>query len=100
LNDKGNTVYQSFRNKTEMTVVLSGQFENPMLIHGKRVLFFNKHEWFPCVKDKDNAWDTMYRDIVKHYYDDMIDITGIHPRAAAQRVMDYIDAEERKTDKS
>jgi hypothetical protein len=59
-------------------------------------LFFDKNEWQPRGK----GWDALYGDIVKHYYDDMIDVTEMNFVEISQAVIDYINAEEQKADKS
>jgi len=89
-------VKKDFTTKADLNVVLSGMFENPRGYKGKRVLFFDKNEWQPRGK----GWDTLYGDIVKHYYNEMIDVTEMNFSETAQAVIDYIHAEERKSYKS
>jgi hypothetical protein len=96
LQDNKLTVRKDFKTKADLNVVLSGLFENPRGFTGKRVMVLNKIEWSPA---PGNAWDRMYGDIVKHYYDDIIDVTKLTPKQAAIRVMEYINAEERKAGK-
>jgi hypothetical protein len=96
LQDRKQRVNLNFKQEADLNIVLSGQFENPGGYSGKRVMILNKNEWVPA---KGNAWDNMYRDIVKHYYDDIVDVTDKTPKQIAQTVIDYIHAEERKTDK-
>jgi hypothetical protein len=96
LQDSKFTVRKDFKTKADLNIVLSGQFENPVGYTGKRVMVLNKNEWMP---KQGNAWDKMYGDIVKHYYDDIIDVTKLTPKQAATKVIDYIHAEERKADK-
>ena len=97
LQDNKFVVRKDFRTKADLNIILSGQFENPVGFTGKKVMVLNKNNWVPV---PGNAWDTMYGDIVKHYYDDIIDVTKLTPKQAAIRVIDYIHAEERKADKS
>ena len=87
-------VQKNFIKKADLNIVLSGLFENPRGFNGKRVLFFDKNEWKPL-----RGWDTLYGDIIKHYYDDMVDVTEMNFGETAQAVIDYIHAEERKADK-
>jgi hypothetical protein len=96
LQDNRFTVRMDFKTKADLNIILSGQFENPVGYTGKRVMVLNKNEWVPR---QGNAWDKMYGDIVKHYYDDIIDVTKLSPKQAAIKVIDYIYAEERKADK-
>lgn len=97
LQDKEFKVRINFKTKADLNIVLSGMFENPRGFTGKRVMVLEKNEWLP---QKFNAWDTMFRDIITHYYDDIIDVTGLTPKQTALKVIDYIHAEERKADKS
>ena len=95
LQQKRYPVQKNFTKLADLNLVLSGQFENPRGYNGKRVLFFDKKEWQPSNK----GWDTLYGDIIKHYYDDMVDVTEMNFSETAQAVIDYIHAEERKADK-
>jgi len=95
LQQKRFSVQKDFPKWAEVNIVLSGQFENPRGCKGKRVLVFDKNEWQPRGK----GWDTLYGDIIKHYYDDMVDVTEMSFNETAQAIIDYIHAEERKTDK-
>jgi hypothetical protein len=96
LQDNKLKVRKDFKTTADLNIVLSGLFENPRGFTGKRVMVLNKNEWAPA---QGSAWDRMYGDIVKHYYDDIIDVTKLLPKQAAIRVIDYIHAEERKADK-
>jgi hypothetical protein len=90
-------VNTNFKEEADLNIVLSGQFENPRGFNGKRVMILNKREWIPS--EGGNSWDNMYRDIVKHYYDEIIDVTDKNPKEIANTVVEYIHAEERKADK-
>ena len=96
LQDRKFIVRRDFKTKADLNIVLSGQYENPVGYTGKRVMVLNKNEWIPVKK---NAWKYMYRDIVKHYYDEIIDVTGEPPKRIAEKIIDYIHAEERKAGK-
>ena len=97
LQDKKFVVRRDFKTKADLNIVLSGVFENPRGFKGKRVMVLEKKEWWPS---KFNAWDSMYRDIVKNYYDEIIDVTGKTTAQVANIVADYINAQERQADKS
>jgi hypothetical protein len=90
-------VYKNFKETGDLNIILSGLFENPTSCKNKKVLILERNEWAP---NKLNAWDNMFRDIVKHYYDEIIDVTGKTPYHVAGMVIDYINAQERKADKS
>lgn len=95
LQDRKFKVRRNFKTPSEMVVVLSGLFENPVGFSGKKVLILNRDEWQPRKLD---AWGAMYHGIVKHYYDEIIDVTGLIPKNVATVVSEYIDAQERQTD--
>ena len=97
LHDSGLKVYRDFKNKADVNVVLSGAFENPKGYTGKRVMVLYKNDWKPSIL---NAWDNMYRDIVKHYYDEILDATDLTVFQTVELVSKYINAQERQTDKS
>ena len=97
LQDNGLKVYRNFKTKADLNIVLSARFENPRGYDGKRIAVVETREWFP---PEYNGWDNMFRDIVKHYYDDIINVTGKQSKETAKMVIDYIHAEERKADKS
>ena len=52
-------------------------------------MVLNRNEWVPVVG---KAWETMYGDILKHYYDDIVDVTDKTPKQIAKTVIDYIHA--------
>ena len=93
----GFKVNTNFKEAADLNIVLSGQFENPQGYTGKRVMVLNRNEWVPVAG---KAWETMYGDILKHYYDDIVDVTDKTPKQIAKTVIDYIHAEERQADKS
>ena len=97
LQDKKFKVFKDFSKPADVNIVLSGLFENPNGYTGKKVLVLNRNEWHPA---KFNAWGSMYRDIVKHYYDEIVDVTDKTPKEIVNTVIEYIDAQERQTHKS
>ena len=94
LQDKKFKVLKDFSKPADVNIVLSGLFENPVGYSGKKVLVFDIREWHPY---KFNAWENMYRGIVKHYYDEMINVTGKTPKEIVNTVIGYIHAQERQT---
>ena len=73
----------------DLSVVLSGMFENPSILKGKKVMAFKPQEWFPGVPPP-MGWN-MYREMLGFYYDDFIDMSGLNPKKAAKRIIEYMD---------
>jgi hypothetical protein len=72
----------------DVTIVLGGLFENPAMIKGKRVLAVKPTDWFSSVPPP-KGW-FLYRDMLKAYYEDFIDLSGLNPKRSAQRIKEYI----------
>lgn len=64
--------YEIFRETCEADtfVVIGGQSVNPLALNGKRILILHKGGW-------ENKWDFLYRDVLKHYYHKIVDVTGM-----------------------
>ena len=54
--------------KCDVSIVLSGRFENPNCFYGKKILLFNRQEWT-------GGLDYFFHRILEKYYDDIIDVT-------------------------
>jgi hypothetical protein len=61
-----------FPEKTDLSIVLGGRFENPMVFEGERVLFFNPSQWPPSAN---NAGFKFFQPVIKEYYDEMIEVS-------------------------
>ena len=70
----------------DISIVLSGKAENPLAIKGKRVLFMTRGEWNP----KGYGWN-LFESILKHYYDEIVDITYCSLTEAVEKIKDYIE---------
>jgi hypothetical protein len=64
----------------DISVVLGGRLENPLVLKGKKVLAFKKDEWRML------GWDTVYADILREYYDHFIDTTGLNPEGTLRLI--------------
>jgi hypothetical protein len=82
----------------DLSIVLSGLMENPTIVKGRRVLAFKPQDWFPSINPP-KGW-MLYEPMLKYYYDDFIDLSGLSPKKAAKRIIEYIDEakESRSTD--
>jgi hypothetical protein len=82
----------------DLSIVLSGLMENPTIVKGRRVLAFKPQDWFPSINPA-KGW-MLYEPMLKYYYDDFIDLSGLSPKKAAKRIIEYIDEakESRSTD--
>lgn len=69
----------------DLSVVLSGKFENPLCVKGKRVLVFNVNDWPP----PPYGW-YIYGPIIKEYYHDTLDVTGTTLNQAMEKIERYI----------
>lgn len=70
--------------EADVFVVLSGAFENPLCMNGKRILFYKKQEWTPKVNNA--GWDHWYSKLLCHYYDEMVDCSADTPDDTLERI--------------
>jgi hypothetical protein len=75
--------------EADVSIVLSGLYENPVLVKGKRVLAFKAQEWIAGVAPP-HGW-RLYEPVLKEYYDDFIDLAGLDSKKSAKRIIEYID---------
>ena len=75
--------------QADLSIVLSGMYENPTAIKGRKAMAFKPQEWFPGVPPP-MGWN-MYKELLGFYYDDFIDMSGLSPKKAAKRIIEYID---------
>ena len=72
----------------DASISLGGKGENPLAVPGRRILVFNQEEWSP----KGRGWKHFWRDVVKHYYHDLLDVTDCKtPNEAAGKIMDFME---------
>jgi hypothetical protein len=65
----------------DVAIVLGGRYNNPILWN-KKILFYNHTHW-------GNLWHGMYEDVVRKYYDRMVDATS----GTLEGIVDTIIAE-------
>lgn len=51
-----------------VSIVLGGLYENSLALTGKKILVYNRKDWF------NNTWP-LYEFVLEEYYDEMIDVT-------------------------
>jgi len=76
----GLKVYQEPRD-VDVSIVLSGKYENPSLLKGRKIIAFDAVEWLKFITPP-YGWDN-YKIVLEEYYDDFLNLTGMEP---AQRV--------------
>lgn len=59
----------------DVSIVLGGKTENPLVFCGKRVLAYDAYEWIPGLPPP-AGWKFYHRTLVE-YYDEFIDLTGM-----------------------
>ncbi len=68
--------------KADISIVLGGQFENPLALTGKKILFYNK-------KDFRSGWE-IYKFVLTEYYDELIDTTEMGGDQIVKEVLNKI----------
>ena len=68
----------------DCSIVISGRYENPLSLTGKKILIFNENEW------ASQFWG-VFEPIVKEYYDELVDITGRTLDQATQIIRNCYD---------
>jgi hypothetical protein len=59
----------------DVSIVLGGKHENPLVFCGKRILAYDANEWLQGLPPP-TGWNFYHRVLVE-YYDDCIDLTGM-----------------------
>lgn len=71
--------------EADISVVLSGKFENPCILKGKKVWAYTASEWtMPGFSS--------YIPVVKEYYDETINLTDLTDDQIVDKLMDYYEA--------
>ncbi len=74
----------------DLSVVLCGVHENPIVFKGKKVLAFDaENEWLHPVPYP-YGWDLYYH-VLKEYYDDFINLTGLSIKERSLKIKEYIN---------
>ena len=75
--------------EADVSIVLSGLFENPMVVKGRKVLAFKAQEWLGAITPP-HGW-RLYEPVLKMVYDDFIDLAGLDSKKSAKRIIEYIN---------
>jgi len=86
----------------ELAVILGGFFENPSAFDGVKTLVFYKKEYQYDIKHKDKKTESLWMmfekakldswvSILSHYFNKMVDLTGLNPKEAAERIKKVIE---------
>ena len=78
--------------EADVSVVISGVFENPAMLWGKRIIAFDATEWFtgmPVPK----GW-TMVAGVIEKYYDDGLNLTHMDVEEKADAIVKYVESYE------
>jgi hypothetical protein len=102
IKELGANVYDVFV-PCELAVILGGYFENPTAFKGIKTLVFYKTDfeddgsasykqqydtWALFEKRKYEVWVQM----LKSYFDETVDLTGLTPKDAAERIRETVEA--------
>lgn len=87
IRDAGYTVDKD-KSDADVSIVLSGRFENPLIFKGKKVMAYDAMEW---LRNVPIPWGfESYKVILDEYYDDFIDLTNLNVQERADKVIEYI----------
>lgn len=80
LENKGHKVYDKAVDG-ERFIVLGGKSENPLCLKGHRTLIFHTAQW-------GNKWRGFFFDILKHYYDKVVDVSNCKSAGEAVAIIE------------
>jgi hypothetical protein len=69
----------------DVSVVLGGRYENPMVIRGRKVLFYK-------IWDGENermVFQTVYLPVLKQFYDETVDISRMSNKEILRKIKSY-----------
>lgn len=78
--EKNGSKVLDYPEQCDVSVVLSGKFENPNCFYGKRIVLFHRQEW--------EGFDGLFHKILKRYYDKVIDVTKRSPEDVLKIISD------------
>lgn len=90
----------------ELAVILGGYFENPQAFKDCATLVFYKKDMeddgtisFKTVHDKWSLFEKrkyeVWESILNHYFDEMVDLTGLTPEGAAEKIRGVVETYQR-----
>ena len=77
------------KSDADVSIVLGGRFENPLIFKGKKVMAYDAMEW---LRNVPIPWGfEAYKVILEEYFDDFIDLTNLNVQERADKVIEYIN---------
>ena len=74
--------------ESDVSVVISGHYENPCMLWGKKVLAFDATEWFTKMPVPKGF--QMFQPILEHYYDEFINLSNLDIEEKADAIVKYV----------
>ena len=68
----------------DVSVVVSGLYENPSQLTGKKVLAFDATEWFPKMPVPKGF--NLFAPVLKHYYDEVLNLSHMDVEQKAKAI--------------
>ena len=75
--------------EAEVSLVISGFFENPANLHGKTVLAYDATEWFPEAPVPKGF--SLVAPILMHYYDDALNLSYMTTEEKADAIVRWVE---------
>lgn len=74
--------------QTDVSIVLSGAWENAGILHGKRILFYDIKDWMEKEPDRLEPYKfELYRPILEEYYDEFINLSDMSNKGKANEIL-------------
>ena len=74
--------------QTDVSIVLSGAWENAGILQGKRILFYDIKDWMEKEPDRLEPYKfELYRPILEEYYDEFINLSDMSNKGKANEIL-------------
>lgn len=73
----------------DISIVISGYYENPAILKGRKVLVVDVTEWFKGLPAPNGF--KLAQPVLEEYYDDFLNLSGMKPGEKAIEIKKYID---------
>ena len=74
--------------ETDVSIVLSGAWENAGILQGKRILFYDIKDWMEKEPDRLEPYKfELYRPILEEYYDEFINLSDMSNKGKANEIL-------------
>lgn len=78
--------------KADVSIVLSGTWENPGVLEGKRILMYSIGDWMEKEPEIVRKYKfELWRPVLEEYYDELISLTGMDNKTKAARIIKKIN---------